>query len=273
MPVQREHRGPDLVAVGAAVERDLAARPARRTARPAPGPGLAASAASPGRPRRGRRRGEEVRQAGHAGLHRAGRARRPSARSPCARPVTLTCWPITVRTAVSSPSTCPGTRSPGRATHQRAEHRVVGEVRVDRRGVGSRRRAGGGPAPPRPAGRAGRRAGRSPRRAAVRAAGLALGRVRLVAQSHDTVPGACGRSRVRAYQPGPAVSTPGDDVVGEEVEQRAAGEGRAHRESHRQRRGPAAGHGVAPGGAGARSGGAAPAARSASRRRPPARCR
>ena len=46
-------------------------------------------------------------------------------------PATEICWPTTARTAVSNGSTLPGTRSPGRRSHHRAEHVVAGERLVD----------------------------------------------------------------------------------------------------------------------------------------------
>ena len=42
-------------------------------------------------------------------------------------PATLTCWPSTARTAISLPSTWPGTRSPGTASDERADQGVAGE--------------------------------------------------------------------------------------------------------------------------------------------------
>ena len=64
---------------------------------------------------------------------RAARRTRAVSRAAAVRAAaTVTCWPSTARTASSSPSTCPGTRRPGVAADQRAEHRVAGERVADR---------------------------------------------------------------------------------------------------------------------------------------------
>ena len=100
--------------------------------------------------RRGQRRrvGEEVGQPAVGPRDRLAVARRSAGRRRCGRRPRVTCWPSTARTAISLPSTWPGTRRPGVARDERPEHRVAGEARRRRRPGRSRRRAAGGRARP-----------------------------------------------------------------------------------------------------------------------------
>ena len=110
-----------------------------------------------------------------------------------------------------------------------AERRVGAEVRRRRPRGRSRRRAAGVRARwPRRC-RAGRRARtRRPRSRCPPTPGRS-------SSSSRTVPGPCGRSRVRAYQPGAGDLDARHEVVGEEVQEPPAGEGRADGQPHGQR--------------------------------------
>ena len=231
----------------------------RGTARPAPGPASAASAAPRGRAPAsvaavGKRWVSPATSARRRGLPYS---RDEPRRRRCGRRPRVTCWPSTARTASLVAVDVPGHAQAGRAADQRAEHRVAGERVVDRHRVAV------GVEQPADALDRGRgvaqvvRAGTSPARtpSARRSASSS--------SSSRTVPGPCGQvERAGVRSPSPATSTPGTHVVGEEVEQRPAGERRAHGEPHastvppRRRR---------------RRGGRA--ARSASRRRPRGPCR
>ena len=201
---QRQQPTAYVVAVGAAVERHVAGRPARRRGRPAPGPGTAASAVVGGIEAGQRRRRRE--QVGQPGDRRSSTGRPCSATSrpvTVQAPATLTCWPITVRTAISSPSTWPGHPQPGRGRGPAG--RSPGPRRSGRRPRPgrSRRRPGGGPARPRRRCRAGRRArtSRARRRSApgVGASAARAGRCRGRAAGRG-----CGRTSRRRRSRRPA---------------------------------------------------------------------
>ena len=197
MPGSASSDAAHLGAVGAAVERARRRRPAPGTARPGPARGRAASAASPGRPRRA---------SAAAGNSRSGPGRAPARRSAApacrrARP------PPPARSAGRAP---PGPRSrrrrrcraPGaRGARTRAPATGPRRARRRPRPGRSRRRAAGGSARPRRR----RRAGRRPRACSATCVGSAAASGNV----SRTRPGPCGSARVRAYQSGPLLSTPG----------------------------------------------------------------
>ena len=244
-----------VVAVGAAVERDVARRPGLRHSadqRPAPGPRHRQRR----RVERGERRGvgEQVGEARRpVALRPGGRASATSRAATVRAPATLTCWPmhgahgdlVAVDVAGHPEARVragPAARSPGRRRSASATATGSQSASSSRRTARRPRRCRGG-----------RAARTSPARTRS-APGVGARRRCPAGRCRARV----GRSRVRAYQPVAGRLDARDHAVGEEVEQRAAGERRAHGEPHASR----VRRSAAPRRPGAR------AARSAWRRRP-----
>ena len=216
-----------VVAVGAAVERDRRRRPARAASADE---GPAAGARHRQRlgvdRRRASRRREEVGQPARRLGAAGGRAAATSRAATVRAPATLTCWPSTVRTAISSPSTWPGTRSPGGArtsgpTTGSPAKRVVDGDRV---AVGVEQ----------PAGALDRGAGVAevgePEGAGTQRGAVAVGARRRARAGRCRARGAgrgCGRT-----SPAPAASTPGTAWAARKSSSAPAGERRADGEPH-----------------------------------------
>ena len=115
---------------------------------------------------------------------------------------TVTCWPSTARTAISLPSTWPGTRRPGRAATSgpsSGSRPSTSSTATGSQSASSSRRTRSTPAV----------VSRRSSSANVASTNAVWPGSSWSPTSRRTVPVPWGRARVRAYQPSPAASTPG----------------------------------------------------------------